>query len=189
MGCHIVDNATYERPLEAGASESRPHSNLCICGLDALGIALAAASAICRSCAATFTVYCDPLLRSCEPIRLHNRRGPFAFRIESAPSERERRIVSWFYRWHDTPEISDWIACMARFGLASPPDHTIRLYTPTGMTSDRVIVAIDVVDGMRTLSYIGADTTQAHPRGRITLGGLLPERLIRDAMAPADAVQ
>jgi hypothetical protein len=154
--------------------------------LDVLGVLLALGAAIGQTVAATFTVRWDPLQRSREQIRLRSRGEPFAFLVEDAGlSARERRVVSWFYRWHDAPDIADWRACITRFDLATPPVHTLRLCSRTGTTAQRVVISIDIDAKTRTLSFLGEGNAHAldETRGKIPLGGLTPERLVKDAMA------
>jgi hypothetical protein len=162
--------------------------NVCAClptfkefCLDALGALLAAGAAIGAWLSAVFTVYCDPLGRSRRPIPMTPERGcaDRSFRVGGAASERERRIVAWFYRWHAAPDDGDWRACLARFGLAACPAHTLLLEGGRAVS-----VEICLGAGGRRGSR-GLDDGLGGPRvaGPTPLGGLSPARLIKDASA------
>lgn len=125
---------------------------LALFALDAASAALGAA----RWLASIFTVWCDPFGRSRTPIRLRGRCLYSAFRVAAASSERKRRIVSWFYRWHEAPGEADWRACLALFRLGAPPEHTLHLEggeAPLGAAavSVRITLAVPPAPGLRSL--------------------------------------
>jgi hypothetical protein len=96
--------------------------------LDALGALLAAHRRLGLEVSAACTVTWDPLGRSRRAIPLGGVDAYDAFKVTAAPSERARRAVAWFYRWHDAPDDDDWRRCLARFGLSAvPAPFTIKL--------------------------------------------------------------
>ena len=94
--------------------------------------------------------------------------------------EYKRRVVAWFYRWHDTPDADDWAECITRFNLLSVPSH--KLVSSDG---DAVIVDIDIGlnKNMRRVYSESCDIDDIPEYSRIPMGGLLPDRLISDARA------
>jgi hypothetical protein len=132
--------------------------------------------AVGRAVSAAGTVRWDPLGRAAAPIRVAAARGgePRAFTVR-ADTPREQRVVAWLYRWHDAPDDEDWRACLARFGLAAPPRHTLQ-----PLPGEPVAVAITLgappARGRRALERGGRRV-----EGPTPLGGLGPARLLRDA--------
>jgi hypothetical protein len=163
---------------------------------------------------ACLTVRWDPLGRSQALILLKGLPAYIGVRVESAtpestpgstpgsagqPGERERRIVAWFYRWHDTPTEGDWRRCLARFGLSRVPSFTLVVH-PAG---PRELVRLRVQDvrladppgvrGSRTLRLVAIpdDSAERHPpqsevQGSTSLGGLSLERMVRDVFERSD---
>lgn len=154
--------------------------------LDALGWLLALYAAAVRLLSMTFTVRWDPLGYSREPVPFYSTKGAFTVGALAGSNERERRIVAWFYRWHETPDDDDWRACLALFGLPACPAHTLRL---VGVSSPKVVEVIEIRlgegpgRGGRTVSVAATDFWRAGARvtGPTPLGGLSPARLVRDA--------
>ena len=94
--------------------------------------------------------------------------------------EYKRRVVAWFYRWHDTPDADDWAECITRFKLLSVPSHKLVL-----SDGEAVIVEIDIGfnKSMRRVYSESCDLDDIPEYSRIPIGGLLPGRLISDARA------
>ena len=179
------------RALWAGALalwRARPQSwrILKLMAIDILGWLITLYTAAGLWLSAIFTVRWDPLGRSRALIWLQGRGGPRAVQVDGAATERERRVVAWFYRWHDTPDDDDWRRCLARFALAAPPRHTLLVFR----ADERVEVAITRLGkgstrGERTVVHSrGAASGPARPiAGLIPLGGLTVERLLKDAIS------
>jgi hypothetical protein len=151
---------------------------------------------VAKHASAMLTVHWDPLAQSCAPISLPGAVVPYdLFVVSRSTSERERRIVSWFYRWHDTPTESDWALCLVRFGLPAVPEFVISLHRKSGEHSvqDSVVVK-DVIlgnrrgpsptRGSRTVQYRRGGGAGVVISGAIGLGGLNPTRLILDSRLP-----
>jgi len=154
--------------------------------LDVLGWLLAFyMDAGCRL-SSIFTVRWDPLGRSQLPIP--TRGGPEipqTFTVDAA-SEHERRIVAWFYLWHETPDDDDWRACLTRFGLAACPAHTLLLGGGRSVKVLKIRLGSRGDRGARTIAYNDAATDvpgAVHMTGSTPIGGLSPARLIKDAFA------
>jgi hypothetical protein len=172
-----------------------------LAALDALGWLLALYVGTGRWLSAIFTVRWDPLGRSRQLIPLRGiRRGPRSFSIAGGTSERERRIVAWFYRWHEAPDDDDWRACLARFGLAACPAHMLLLEGDldravkvaeirlggSGRRGERTVVATNAVRLASSGEAAGGDagaTGVALVSGPTPISGLSPARLIKDALA------
>ena len=119
------------------------------------------------------TIYWDPFNKSNSFIK-------DTFKISNAPCEYERRIVSWFYRWNDTPNSLDWINCINKFGLTKCPTHTLEL-----KDKNSIVINIDFnkdnqQKGSRSIEVLinGQNKKIAGP---ITLGNLNPIQLIQDS--------
>lgn len=156
-----------------------------LAALDALGWLLALYAAAGRWLSAIFTVRWDPLGRSRRPIPTRAPRGPRAFTVGAA-SERERRVVAWFYRWHETPDDDDWRACLALFGLAAVPAHYLLLEGGRSVEVAEIRLGEGGGRGSRTVAYDDATVDgRGGPRvtGPTPIGGLSPARLIKDASA------
>jgi hypothetical protein len=160
-----------------------------LAALDALGWVLAFYVDIGRALSATFTVRWDPLGRSRLPISAHGTppRGPQTF-VVGAADERSRRVVAWFYRWHKTPDDGEWRACLARFGLAACPSHTLLFETGRSVEVTEIRLGEGFGRGSRTIAYntaaLTADGQRAGPiTGPTPIGGLSPARLLKDASA------
>lgn len=174
----------------------------CLAALDALGWLLALYAGAGRWLSAIFTVRWDPLGRSRQLIPLRGiRRGPRAFSVGGGASERERRVVAWFYRWHEAPDDDDWRACLARFGLAACPTHTLLLEGDldravkvaeirlggAGSRGERTVVATSaarLASSGEAAEGGDAGATRVIPvSGPTPISGLSPARLIKDALA------
>ena len=176
----------------------------CLAALDALGWLLTLYAGAGRWLSAIFTVRWDPLGRSQRLIPIRGvRRGPRAFSVGGGACERERRVVAWFYRWHEAPDDDDWRACLARFGLAACPAHTLLLdgdvdravevaeirLGEAGRRGARTVVATSAArlapgphEAVLGAGDAGA-TGVAAVSGPTPISGLSPARLIRDALA------
>ncbi len=96
-----------------------------------------------------------------------------------AGSRFDSRLVAWFYRWHDTPTLDDWRACLALAGCSVVPLHALAL--PRG---GRVFVDV-CLTGAGSLQlrfdardrFFGAGTTVYC--GPVPLGGLASAEIIR----------
>jgi hypothetical protein len=165
--------------------------------VDALGAVLAAWAWVAGWASALFTVWCDPLGVSQREIKAlvraanikpglvaaRGRASVARIRIVSPEGEHARRAVAWFYRWHATPTLDDWQACVARFGLAGIPVHG--LWTAPGVVTG---VQIDAAARTRRLwqhsSYLDRNHSSHYPgrcwelSGKIGLGGLEPGRML-----------
>jgi hypothetical protein len=75
-----------------------------------------------------FTVNTDIINISKDPIIFKGNNLYKSYNIIKAPTERERRIVHWFYRNIDIPTYLDWVYVMNLFDLNEIPSHTIQLY-------------------------------------------------------------
>lgn len=157
--------------------------------LDILGWLLAFHVGAGRRLSSIFTVHWDPLDRSRLPIP--TRGGPeipLTFTVD-ADSEHERRIVAWFYLWHETPDDDDWRACLARFGLAACPAHTLLLGGGHSVKVLKIRLGSNGDRGARTIAYNDATTDVPGTiriismTGLTPIGGLSPARLIKDALA------
>ncbi len=173
----------------------------CLAALDALGWLLALYAGAGRWLSAIFTVRWDPLGRSRQLIPLRGiRRGPRTFSVAGGANERERRVVAWFYRWHEAPDDDDWRACLARFGLAACPTHTLLLDGDLdravevaeirlgggGRRGERTVVATSAARLASSGEAAGVDvgdTGVAPVSGPTPISGLSPARLIKDALA------
>ena len=174
----------------------------CLAALDALGWLLALYAGAGRWLSAIFTVRWDPLGRSRQLIPLRGiRRGPRTFSVAGGASERERRVVAWFYRWHEAPDDDDWRACLARFGLAACPAHTLLLEGARdravevaeirlgggGRRGERTVVATSAArlasSGEAAEGGDAGATGMAPVSGPTPISGLSPARLIKDALA------
>jgi hypothetical protein len=93
------------------------------------------------------------------------------FRVE-AESEYQKRVVAWFYRWHETPSVQDWQLYLAKVGMPRVPVHALHV-----MGRPLIWVNIDLNDGggSRTLKS-GGEPIYDSP---IPVGGLAPLDIIR----------
>lgn len=171
--------------------------------VDLLSYALTAWSAAGMWLSAWLTVAWDPLGWSRRPIPIHGRclfrefqvvHGAFPSAAHDHSAEVERRVAAWFYRWHDTPNTADWMACIARFGLDRVPEHRLRMMVGGEVTTTMVLVReISYDAGSResrqctALIDCGYDldaapTVQIHASSTrsIGLGSLSPNRLVAD---------
>ena len=153
--------------------------------LDTLGWLLTLYAGVSRWLSATFTVRWDPLGYSRQPIPTHSAKDTFTVGTLAAGTagERERRIVAWFYRWHETPDDDDWRACLALFQLATCPAHTLRLESPPHRRGVEVEVAEIWLGGAAGRGSRTVAGARARISGPTPLGGLSPARLIKDAGA------
>jgi len=172
--------------------------------LDIIGMAIATYNVIARALAATFTVKWDPLDRSNVPIPLYMGRrtdpllrNPIAFTVFSTDflhNERHRRIVAWYYRWHEVPDLASWKACLSRFDLKYIPPHTLKIISKEGTQGNYLEVRIRHDSNTRSAMFFVDDTLKKNtlldsyapsPRagisGKIPIGGLTSERLIANA--------
>ncbi len=164
---------------------------LALLGIDLASHALALYAWAGKGAAALLAVKWDPLAASRAVIPLKGSPYYTGFVVETAASERERRIAAWFYRWHEVPSDDDWRRCLARFGLAAvPSDFTLRLHGAAGALSERITVRGLTLGatgsrGFRTLVYAldGAGETPGDVKtvsGATPLGGLSPLQFLKD---------
>lgn len=138
--------------------------------VDAAGALMAAYRWVGTELSAVFTVRCDPFSFSRAEIPLRGTR--LSFVILGGASEYDRRAAAWFYRWHATPTLADWCACVARFGLVEIPHHLI--HCGPGLT---LAVRIDAKNRRRYLATV-AFTPPLAAEGPILLGGLEPRNML-----------
>jgi hypothetical protein len=122
------------------------------------------------------TVSWDPLGVSLRRVASGDGGG---FVVAAAPSEYHRRVVAWFYRSHEVHEVSDWEDCLARFGLTSPPPHTITCDNGDIVFLDVIIEGGRAARDMRV--YSPRRGVLAHVADTPSLGKLCPRRLMKDA--------
>ena len=139
-------------------------------------------------------------------IKIEGRSKYNYFKIESAESERLRRIVYWFYYNNPIPDEDQWRAALKKFNLTSVPKYTMRLYINN--EKSKYFIELDnlnlqtyvdniVVKGERSISlYEDIINTCADNNtdifitigkrllktitGKIPVGGLMPDRFIKD---------
>jgi hypothetical protein len=181
-GFHLYERAPSVKYARGAPYGMHPYARwLLLLLLDAATACLEAWAWAGRELSAACTVRWDPLRRSDAPIPFRGRCAYAAFRVAQAPTERERRAVAWFYRWHDAPDESDWHACIARFGFPAPPPHGLALVgahgaeAPALLQVARIDLAAGGARGARTLRRAGAEVAGPTP-----LGGLSPERFVAD---------
>ena len=168
-----------ERPQHGGISSLRCWCRLAI--LDALGWILALYASAGRRLGAVFTVRWDPLDRSHQPVPTLARGAPRAFTV-GADDEYERRIVAWFYRWHEAPDDDDWHTCLAMFELSAVPAHRLLLEGGRSVEIAEIRLGAGGSRGCRSLVHYDAEGGRSTPViGPTPIGGLSPARLIKDA--------
>lgn len=127
-----------------------------------------------------FTVRCDPFNISHIPIT--DFRTNITFTVTSYSNERDRRIVSWFYRNHDAPNEDDWQCCLDRFNLQSCPPHNIMICTPENDLILKIVeikLGVGQTHGSRNISLISSKGIQ-HLCSIIHLDGLSLMSLLKD---------
>lgn len=112
------------------------------------------------------TVYTDPCNISKEPIRSQSG----AFFVSDAETEYVRRIISWFYRHNDTPDLDDWVNLTKRFSLQYIPPHKIQ-----ALSGEYICIAI--TDQLYISAY--SDNNCVSFKETIKLGGLNPFLIIK----------
>jgi len=136
--------------------------------------------------AASCTVCCDVFGRSRVDIPGGRGVGPVKVCAINGTSERDRRIVSWFYRWHDTPTDEAWQDCLTRFKLPCPPPHGFKLTTGDVVEVLNITLKDVGISGCRTVAYSPSGETGEPRKKNTPLGGLKPSRLISDAVGTGD---
>lgn len=122
-----------------------------------------------KELAVIFTVYWDPFGRSYYPIYCNSK-----YYVIGAHNERNRRIVAWFYRWHDIPDDDDWQSCIDRFNLLACPSHYfIIIHTGDIIMLEKIIMGSGCNRGSRTIIVNGKQVNEVTP-----FGGLIPARIM-----------
>lgn len=88
-----------------------------------------------------------------------------------------RRIITWFYYFHQDPDESDWADFLQRFQLDNVPPHYISCSDGVTILVSDITLGNMNYRGTRTVSY--NDFVES---GYIKMGGLTPARLISDAV-------
>lgn len=139
-------------------------------------------------------------------IKIEGRSKYNYFKIESAESERLRRIVYWFYYNNPIPDEDQWRAALKKFNLTSVPKYTMRLYINNEKSKyfielnnlnlqsyiDNIVVkgerSISLYEDVINTSIEGNDNIFISNgkkllktiEGKIPVGGLMPDRFIKD---------
>jgi hypothetical protein len=132
-------------------------------------------------------------------IKINGRSKYNYFTIESAQSERFRRIVYWYYYNNITPDEEQWVSTIKTFNLLEVPPFTIRLYIDNEKSQysielSSITLKTDTNKGTRTINLyediinelidnvliICGKRLLKTADGTIPIGGLLPEKFISD---------
>lgn len=121
-----------------------------------------------------FTVLWDPFNFSKKPVYINSN---LSFTIIGTDTERNRRIVTWFYRKYSEPDNDDWLDCLARFNIKSCPSHTFLLNSGESVNVNQI--QLPSVFNKGVVICLICDKQKIIP---ITIGGLCPISIINNAI-------
>jgi hypothetical protein len=151
----------------------------------------------------SFIITCDIFNITNSKLRIIGRSKYNYFMIESADSERMRRVVYWFYYNYKTPDEDEWEITLNKFKILSVPTFSMRLYKHNDKTKYSIEVSNiklkkeengTLIKGTRTIKlyedvkeelvndifiYSGKKLISTVD-GSIPIGGLMPEKFISD---------
>lgn len=127
-----------------------------------------------RKISAILTIYMDPFNISKSMITFKGRN-----KVICSMDEFHRRIIHWFYRNYDAPNLKDWLKCLSIFNLKEVPIHVLQLYNSDLTPSYKFIIIHSVEDGYVTYTLEDRDENSS-VTVRIPLGiaALVPERFL-----------
>jgi hypothetical protein len=147
----------------------------------------------------TILVFIDVFNITKSRIKINGRSKYNYFTIESAQSEKLRRIVYWYYYNNIMPDEEQWKSTIKSFSLVEVPLFTIRLYlngekSKYSIELSSITLKTDLAKGTRKINLyedlinelIGDLLVLCGKRllktidGLIPIGGLLPEKFISD---------
>jgi len=111
---------------------------------------------------------------SARPIPLPGR-GSFC--VAWAATAAEKRAVAWLYQTAEAPDRLDWRDCLARYGLARVPAHTLK-WAPAGGAPTTAAVTIDLAAGRYAVLRTTGNGAVTSVEGEIALGALAPAHLL-----------
>ena len=137
-------------------------------------------------------------------IKINGRSKFNYFTIESSETEKDRRIVYWYYYNNITPDEDEWLITLKSFSLLKVPKFSIRLYLNGKKSSYTIeleelnlktVLNGSLIKGTRIINLyedIFSTTIDGNifiecgkkllktTNGNIPIGGLLPEKMISD---------
>jgi hypothetical protein len=124
------------------------------------------------------TVRTDLFNKSNKIIKFKGRNNFLGFTVDKACDEKTRRALAWFYRNHDSPNITEWKNFFKKFKFETFPHHKLCMWSINDTRSNVYIYIHSINDKYIHYTIENNEIKNESIYIPIGYGTLLPERYV-----------